>query len=354
MQAAILYGPQQVVLETLPIPTISETEVLVQIAAATTCGTDLKVFRQGGHARMITPPSVFGHEFSGTIVAVGARVQGFHVGMRVVANNSAPCYRCYYCHRHLCNLCEDLLFLNGAYAEYIVVPERIVATNLLTLPDTMPFAIACMTEPLACVLHCLDKATFAPGDTVVVNGDGPSGLMLAAVAKRRGARVILCGRAPQRLGLAQQFGVDTVVNYADVPDQVATVRALTERGRGVDVAIEAVGRPEVWEDTVAMVRKGGQAIFYGGAPRGTSVRLDTYALHYDQITVQGIFHTTPFHVRQALTLLADPTLPWQTLITTTLPLSRLPEAFDLMMSRQALKVALVPGTAAIDIPDHCL
>jgi L-iditol 2-dehydrogenase len=342
MQAALLYGPRQVTMEDIPFPTLGERDVLVRIATATTCGTDLKVFLQGGHARMITPPAVFGHEFSGTIVAVGTKVTGFWEGIRVVANNSAPCYRCYYCRRNLTNLCDDLLFINGAYAEYIVVPERVVHTNLLALPDTVPFAVACLTEPLACVLHCLDHAALRPGDTVVVNGDGPSGLMLAAMAKWRGARVILCGRAPQRLALAQQFGAEAVVNYAEVPNQAEAVRALTEAGRGADVAIEAVGRPEVWEATVGMVRKGGQAIFYGGCRRGTSVRLDTQTLHYDQLALQGVFHNTPYHVRLALALLADGRLPGAALITHTLPLAQLPEAFDLMLARQALKVALLP------------
>lgn len=345
MQAAVLYGPRHVGLERRPIPAIGDTEVLVRIAAATTCGTDLKVFLEGGHARMITPPAIFGHEFSGTIAAVGAKVQGFHVGMRVVANNSAPCYQCYYCHRHLPNLCDDLLFINGAYAEYIAIPERVVRVNLLPLPATVPFPVACLTEPLACVLHGLDQVRFVPGDTVVVNGDGPSGLMLAAMAAWRGARVILCGRAPQRLALARQFGIAEVVNYAAVPDQVAAVRALTDRGQGADVAIEAVGRPEVWETTVAMVRKGGQALLYGGSPRGTTVRFDTYTLHYDQVTVQGVFHNTPFHVRQALTLLEQSSLPWPALMSTTLPLSRLPEAFELMLSRQALKVTILPSAS---------
>lgn len=342
MRAAVLHGPQQVTMEELPIPEIGDTEVLVKIESATTCATDLKVFQQGGHARMITVPSVFGHEFSGTIAAVGARVQGFQEGTRVVANNSAPCHRCYYCRRHLANLCEDLLFLNGAYAEYIAVPQRIVHTNLIALPDTMPYATACLTEPLACVLHCLDKALFHPGDTVVINGDGASGLMLAAGAAWRGARVILCGRAPQRLRMAPRFGVEAVINYAAVADQVAAVRALTDGGRGVDVAIEAVGRPEVWETTVAMVRKGGQAIFYGGCRRGTTVSLDTHALHYDQLTLQGVFHNTPLHVHQAVELLAQNVVPADMLISTTLPLTSLTTAFEMMTTRQALKVALIP------------
>ena len=342
MQAALLYGPQQVSLEEIPIPSLGDTDVLVKIAIATTCGTDLKVFFQGGHARMITPPAVFGHELSGTVVAVGAKVQGIGEGMRVVANNSAPCYRCYYCRRNLTNLCDDLLFINGAYAEYIAIPERIVRTNLLELPASVSFSVACLTEPLACALHGLDAAALRPGDTVVVNGDGPSGLMLVAIAAWRGARVILCGRAPQRLALAKQFGAAAIVNYAAVPDQVEAVRALTDGRQGADVALEAVGQPEVWEATAAMVRKGGQVIFYGGCRRGTSVRLDTQSVHYDQLTLRGVFHNTPYHVRLALTLLADGVIPGAALITHTLPLAQLSEAFELMRTRQALKVALYP------------
>ena len=347
MQAAVLYGPSQVTVESLPIPTIGPGEVLVQVAAATTCGTDLKVYLQGRHARMLTPPSVFGHEFSGTVAAVGTKVSGFEPGMRVVSNNSAPCERCFYCGRGQPNLCDDLVFINGGYAEYIAVPERIVRTNLLVLPDNLPFPVACITEPLACVLHCLDLAAFSHGDTVAVNGDGPSGLMLAAMAKLRGARVILCGRAPQRLRVARQFGIELLVNYAQVADQAKAVRALTENERGVEVAIEAVGRPDVWETTAAMARKGGQAIFYGGPPGGTSMLVDAPSLHYDQITLQGVFHNTPEHVAQALEILADRTVPWEALLSTTLPLSHLPDAFDLMMTRQALKVVILPASQSV-------
>jgi len=342
MQAALLYGPKQISLEPIPEPRIGAQDVLVKIDTATTCGTDLKVFLRGGHPRMLTPPSIFGHEFSGTVAAVGNAVIGFRAGMRVVANNSAPCHQCYYCRRHLPNLCDDLLFINGAYAEYIAVPDRVVRTNLLVVPDHLPFAVACLTEPLACVLHCLDQSTLRAGDTVVINGDGPSGLMLAAAAAWRGARVILCGRAPQRLAIAKQLGVDAVIDYAAVADQAEAVRDLTDARRGADLAIEAVGKAEVWERTVQMLRKGGQAIFYGGCPSNTTVRFDTQVIHYDQLNLQGVFHNTPYHVRLALDLLANNVIPGAALITHTLPLGQLHQAFDLMLERQALKVAIRP------------
>jgi L-iditol 2-dehydrogenase len=342
MQAAVLRGAEQVSIEEVPLPPIGPGDVLVRVEAATTCGTDLKVFLRGGHPRMIQVPSVFGHEFSGTIAAMGASVRGFEAGMRVVANNSAPCYQCTECRRNMPNLCDNLLFINGAYAEYIRVPERVVRTNLLAVPDAVPASVACMTEPLACVLHGLDAVRFGPGDTIVVNGDGPSGLMMAAMARQRGARVIVCGRAPQRLTLAKQFGADVVINYAEVPDQVAAVRACTEDHRGVDVAIEAVGRPEVWEASVAMARRGGEVLFYGGCPGDSTIQLPTGPLHYDQLTLRGVFHNTPYHVRLALSMLSETTWPWASLITHELMLSSLHEAFSLMMSRQALKVAILP------------
>jgi L-iditol 2-dehydrogenase len=239
-------------------------------------------------------------------------------------------------------LCDDLLFINGAYAEYVRVPERVVRTNLLVVPDAVPAAVACMTEPLACVLNGLDAVRFGPGDTIVVNGDGPSGLMMAAMARQRGARVIVCGRASQRLTLAKQFGAEVVINYAQVSDQVEAVRTHTEGHRGVEVAIEAVGRPEVWEASVAMARKGGQVLFYGGCPGGSVVQLPTGPLHYDQLTLLGVFHNTPYHVRLALSLLSENIWPWASLITHELALNKLHEAFELMMSRKALKVAILP------------
>src|SRR5512139_947205 len=173
MTAAVLYGKRDVRIEQIPIPRAGPGEVLVRIKAALTCGTDLKVYRQGFHARMIVPPSVFGHELAGIVEAVGEGVESVTPGMRVVAANSGPCNECFFCQRRQANLCEDLQFINGAYAEFIRIPERIVRQNLLILPDDLSFREAAMTEPLACVVRAVEETSIVEGDTVVVIGIGP-------------------------------------------------------------------------------------------------------------------------------------------------------------------------------------
>src|ERR1035441_1428034 len=146
MTAAVLYGKEDVKIEQVPIPTLDEGEVLVKVQVALTCGTDLKVYQRGYHARMIVPPALFGHELAGVVEEVGPNVRGFRKGMRVVALNSAPCGTCFYCSKHQENLCSDLLFNNGAYAEYIRIPRRIVETNMLAIPKHVSFEEAAFIQ----------------------------------------------------------------------------------------------------------------------------------------------------------------------------------------------------------------
>ena len=153
MQAAILHGREDIRIESVPVPKAEPGELIVQVGAALTCGTDLKVFRRGYHARMIVPPALFGHELAGTVVEAGPGVADFKSGDRVVALNSAPCGNCYFCQHNQENLCDDLLFNNGAYAEFIRIPARIVAKNTLRVPDHVPLEHAALTEPLACAVH---------------------------------------------------------------------------------------------------------------------------------------------------------------------------------------------------------
>src|SRR6185437_4354969 len=186
MQAAILHGREDVRIEDVPVPRAAAGELVVQVGAALTCGTDLKVFRRGYHARMIVPPALFGHELAGTVVQAGAGVTSFAPGDRVVALNSAPCGECYFCSRGQENLCDDLLFNNGAYAEFIRIPARIVAKNTLHVPENVPLEHAALTEPLACAVHGLEDSGLYPGDTVAVIGGGPLGLMILHVAALAG------------------------------------------------------------------------------------------------------------------------------------------------------------------------
>lgn len=342
MTAAILYGRKDVRVERVPVPQIGPGEVLVRVRTALTCGTDLKVWLRGYHARMIVPPSVFGHEFSGTVEAVGAGVSAFQPGMRVVAANSAPCGECFYCRRGAETVCEDLLFLNGAYAEYVRVPARIVERNLLEIPPRLSFAEAALVEPLACVVRGFEETQVQAGDTVAVLGAGPIGLMFLQLAKWHGARVIVAGRRQTRLDAAARLGADHVVD-ASAGDLVSQVKALTEGGRGVDRVIECAGHPDAWEMAVSMARKGGLVQLFGGCPADTKVHLDTHLLHYCEISIRSCFHHTPRHVREALDLLARGAVDVQALVRGEEPLSRLPAVLERMASRDGLlKTAIVP------------
>ena len=219
--------------------------------------------------------------------------------MRVVALNSAPCGTCFYCSKHQENLCEDLLFNNGAYAEYIRIPRRIVETNMLAIPRHISFEEAAIVEPLACVLRGLHETNMEIGDTVAVIGAGPIGLMFVQVAKATGCNVISVVKRESQVAAARRVGADSTVQITAVDDPVKAVRKLTPEGRGCDVVIEAVGRPQAWEWSIDMARKGGTVNFFGGCASGTTVALDTQRLHYNELTLKATFHHTPETVRKA-------------------------------------------------------
>lgn len=341
MLAALLYGQEDLRLEQVADPTPGPGEVVIQVGAATTCGTDLKVWRRGGHARMLKPPTLFGHEAAGKIVAIGAGVTGWQVGDRVVANNSAPCMTCFFCQKQEYSLCTDLSFNNGTFAEYLKIPVPIVQHNLLAIPDAVPEAIAAMTEPLACVLHGAARSHVKPGDQVVVLGDGAIGLMFAGVLVQQGATVTLFGGNDQRLQVGEQFGVTQTFNYRRIEDVPALVQSFTA-GWGADVVVEATGVPQVWEMAIACARPGATVNLFGGCPRDTTITVSTEQLHYSELTLKGVFHSTPYYVRAALELLASRALPFELLISDQRPLQDLAQTFDDMHDRRVIKVAMLP------------
>jgi L-iditol 2-dehydrogenase len=344
MTAAVLYGKEDVKIEKVPIPRVGEGEVLVKVHVALTCGTDLKVYQRGYHARMIVPPALFGHELAGVIEEVGPGVRGFRKGMKVVALNSAPCQKCFYCSKHQENLCEDLLFNNGAYAEYIRIPRRIVEQNMLVVPASVTFEEAAMIEPLACVLRGLHETKVEIGDTVTVIGGGPIGLMFVQVAKATGCNVISVVKRDSQVEAAKRMGAHDVVQITKTHDPIEAVRSLTPSKRGSDVVIEAVGRPQAWEWSIDMVRKGGTVNFFGGCANGTKVQLDTTRLHYSEITLKATFHHTPETVRKAFGLMAEKKVRSTDYITGEAPLSRLQQVLRHMLNRNGdIKTAIIPG-----------
>jgi L-iditol 2-dehydrogenase len=342
MLAAVLYGKEHLEIESVAVPELGPGDLLVRVRTALTCGTDVKVFRRGYHARMIVPPALFGHELAGDIVQVGDKVTQFKPGQRVVAANSAPCFNCFYCRRGLENLCEDLLFNNGAYAEFIRIPSRIVERNTYEIPDHVSYQEAALVEPLACVLRGLEETGVMPGDSVAVMGLGPIGSMFVRLAKIYGARVIAIGRRQQQLDRAQEMGADEGIIAADGVDIVPTVKSLTQ-GRGVDVAIEAVGHPAAWQTAVRMLRRGGTVNFFGGCPTDTKVNLDTNLLHYSELTCKASFHHTPKHIQKALELVTSGDIVANDFINRTEPLANLLEVMRHLMSHNGhMKTAIIP------------
>lgn len=343
MLAALLYGQEDLRLEEVAIPTPTVGEVVIKVQTATTCGTDLKVWRRGGHARMLQPPTLFGHEGVGEIVAIGEGVTKWSISDRVVANNSAPCMSCFFCNRRQYSLCPNLTFNNGTFAEYLKIPAAIVQHNLLPIPANLPNALASLTEPLACVLHGIACSNVQQGDRVVVLGDGAIGLMFVAVlAHQYAAEVILFGGNAQRLNIGEQLGAAKTFNHHQLTDLPGLVRNLTE-GLGADVVVEATGIPAVWECAIASARPGGTINLFGGCERDTTITVSTEQLHYNALTLKGVFHNTPTHVREALSLLASRSIPFEHLISDHRPLKDLEQTFQDMKQRQVIKVAIELG-----------
>jgi L-iditol 2-dehydrogenase len=344
MTAAVLYGSEDLRIEKIDVPGLAADEVLLRVRLALTDGTDLKVWQRGYHARMIQPPAVFGHEVVGEIAALGKRVDSrWRVGQRVIAANSAPCLRCFHCRRGQENLCEDLLFNNGAYAEYLRIPGRIVMENMLEVPHSVDDGSAALVEPLACVLRGIHEMEVRTGDTAVVIGCGPIGLKYVRMLSRRGLRVIALARRAAPLELARRLGASATINVTEVPDLVAAVKDLTEDRRGPDAVVEAAGNPATWKQALAMVRRGGVVNFFSGLPAGQFVEIEPAEIHYSEIKIISPFHHTPRFIREALEAIRRGDILAHDFVTEEISLDELPQAFERMKSRSGeIKLAVRP------------
>jgi L-iditol 2-dehydrogenase len=278
VRALRFHGVGDLRLEEVPRPEAGPGDVLVQVEVALTDGTDLKAFRRGHPVLLGELPSPFGHEFCGIDVATGKRV--------VAANSAAGDQR------------EDPLeLLNGAYAEYLLVPAAIAEVNLLPVPPGLAPAIAAMVEPLACCLRGAERAEIQRGDRVAIVGAGPIGLMLCACVADAGGKPEVVGGRPERRELVPLFG-------GEIGD-----------GEDADVVIEAAGTEEAWQSAIELVRAGGTVVYFGGRESNASLRVDAYRLHYEELTLRGAFHHAPRQVRAALAFLASGAYPWDRLIT---------------------------------------
>jgi L-iditol 2-dehydrogenase len=345
MRGAVLTGPEQIEVRDVPVPTPGHGEILMQVKAATTCGTDVKVFKRGGHPRMLKVPTLFGHEMAGQVAAVGDGVTNFSVGDNIVAANSAACGSCEYCDRGSENLCDDLQYINGAFAEYILVPKRFVERNTHRIPDGLSYARAALTEPLACVLHgmdaCeLDKYGKAGPVEVIVFGGGPIGLLFVGALAMAGHQVILADPNPSRLAVGKALGAAKTVEIVRGGGQADVVQVVTNGGKGAWVAVDASGVPEVWVDAINCVRPGGLVNLFGGCAPGTSIELDTHLVHYSELTVKGVYHHRPDTVRRALQFLADPAFKADLLLSAEMSIDDTEAALRAMIAKDALKVVV--------------
>jgi len=356
LKANILVSPRKIELRELKVPEPSRGEILVKIKAALTCGTDLKAFSRGHH--IIPMPGVFGHEFSGIIAAAGKGVRKFRKGDEIMAVHSAPCLKCGYCKKGLYNLCEKIMDTKilGAFAEYILLPEHIVKQNVFRKPKNLAFEEAAFLEPLSCVIHGMRGLNIKKGDRVLIIGAGPIGLLHLLLLKNKGADVIISGFEKRRLALAKKLGASLTITPEKNPPSPPfskgglgefseeikkTVDKFTD-GMGVDYVFECTGQPAVWQSAVYYVRRGGTVILFGGCKTGTTATYDTSRLHYDEITLKGVFHFTPADVRQAYSLLKSRKIKVSKLITGKYPLKDTEKAFLKLMKGEGIKYAIIP------------
>jgi L-iditol 2-dehydrogenase len=341
MRAQVFYGPGDLRFEDPPVPEPEPGGLVVRVEAALTCGTDVKTLRRGHPVMIPHVPTVFGHELAGVVTAAGRGAPGAKEGDRVVAANSAPCGRCRLCAAGRPNLCEDLLFVNGAYGQFIALPPRLVARNVVPIGPGLPASSAAFAEPLACALLGVERGRVEAGMTVAIWGHGPLGCLLALAARQRGAQVVIVGKAGWRLDRVRALGLGTCVDALSAPDLGGHLRGLTG-GRGPDVTVDATGRPEVWEQAIDGVGRGGTVVLFGGCAPGTSVRVDTRRAHYEELTLVGAFHHTPTMIRRAVELLESRAIEPGGLLTHHMGLGQVKEALALMERGETMKVLVNP------------
>jgi len=353
MKALIYRGPGDIRLEQVPVPSCGEAEIRVKVDACAVCGTDLKSFLHGNPK--ITPPRIIGHEFTGVVDAVGARANEFagqgrpayNIGDRIVMATSVSCGSCAYCQRGWTNLCVDMAAMGfkyeGGMAEYVVVPTRALRNgHVVKVPRGVKPEHAALAEPLSCCVNAAENCGIQPGDTVVVVGAGPMGIMNACIAREFGAaRIILAEINEARLKQAEAFGFDRLVNPA--AEDLATVVKEMTGGLGADVCIVAAPAAKPQEQAVNLVRKRGVVCLFASLPAGGSLlSIDSRPLHYNELRVVGTSDSTPTQVKRAVELIASGSVPMDKLATHVLPLAEFERAFALMQSGESLRVVLTP------------
>ncbi len=336
MLQAVAMGPGRLVFEEVDEPKPRPEEVIVELGACGICGTDRAIFRGDTPQEF---PVVLGHEYSGTVVAVGSEVETLSVGQRVAIDPNITCGLCSYCRRDLPHLCERLSPLGiarrGGYAERSAVPER----NAHPLPDGVSLEEAALTEPLSCCVRGMQLANNDLGDTVVVLGAGPMGCLLIQVARLEGAASIIVSEPlPARRELALDLGADVVL---DPSSDVRTAVLDRTQGIGADVVIEAAGTMATAEAALSLVRRGGTVLWFGVPPASKRMEISPFWVNDNEITIRGSFNN-PLTFARSLALIGAGRVKVRPLITDSVPLREMEAALDLANFPNAGKILVVP------------
>ena len=331
--------------EDVPQPGIGDDELLIEVKAASICGTDLRIVRNGHRRLHDGQRIVLGHEFAGVVAKAGPRVAGFREGDRVGVAPNMGCGRCGMCARGLPNMCPDYtafgITLDGAHAQYVRVPHAAIAQgSVMPLPVAMPFRHACLIEPFSCVVNASRAVRVEAGDAVLVFGAGPIGLMHVMLANLCGASRVICADVqPARLQLATELGAASVVDASkeDVREHVMDATG----GQGADVVITACSVAAVQEQAIGLLAPLGRLCLFGGLPKdGSHVRFDTNLIHYRQLVVTGVTGGAPRDFRAALALIGAGRVPVDRVVSHRFPLLDLAAAYQAAMGGDAMKVVL--------------
>ena len=341
MRSYLYYGPRDIRLEKQSIPIPAEGEILIKNFYAVTGGTDLKTFLRG-HPKIIKEiPSAFGYEFIGEVYDKHSSVQNFNIGDYVVPANTAPCFKCFFCEKEEYSLCESLDFLNGAFSEYVLIPARIVKHNLYKVSNLCKLKELTLTQTLAVALHGFKRSLIKDEDKVIVYGLGPIGQTFIKLIKHfTKATVYAYARSEWKLKLAKENGADYLVNINNLNKEKIVNLSRPLLSYGADIVIEAVGKTDAWETCLELVRKGGLINYFGGCPKGTSISVDTFKLHYDEIKLMGVFHHSPEYMKEAFNLISSDTISMRNLISETFLLSDLEKALKLHEEGKVLKTLI--------------
>jgi L-iditol 2-dehydrogenase len=338
MRAAYLLAPGKIQVRETPEPVAQAGEVVIRVERALTCGTDLKAYRRG-HP-FIAMPGPFGHQYAGVVSSVADDVRGFEPGTPVWGVQSAPCDRCPHCARGHYSLCptlqKDLAF--GAFAQFMRLPRRVVEHNLLVRPRGMPAQRAAFLEPVSCVIHGLERIDWRGVERVLVVGLGSMGLLFCQLLPRFSrAAIAAAGRNPLRLVIARGYGLERVMDV-----EQRTLEAQLAAEEGFDCVIECTGQMAGWQSALRVVRPGGQVLFFGGLPKGTTFEIDSFQLHYQELSLLGSFHFGPPDVRRAAELLEQGEVMVDDLISGELGLEQLEFGLRQMEAGKGIKYAIDP------------